>query len=82
MYIVGVDVAKRSHEATVIDANGNTIKKAFNFRNDADGFQKLMSALEAVSTNPSDFIVGMESTSVPSKSNKYIFFSCVIELLL
>jgi transposase len=63
MYIVGVDVAKRSHEATVIDANGNTIKKAFNFRNDADGFQKLMSALEAVSTNPSDFIVGMESTS-------------------
>ena len=63
MYIVGVDVAKRSHEATVIDANGNTIKKAFNFRNDADGFQKLMSALEAVSTDPSDFIIGMESTS-------------------
>ena len=42
MYIVGVDVAKRSHEATVIDSSGSTIKKAFNFRNDADGFQKLI----------------------------------------
>lgn len=63
MYIVGVDVAKRSHEATVIDSSGSTIKKAFNFRNDADGFQKLMSVLEAVSTDPSDFVIGMESTS-------------------
>lgn len=63
MYIVGVDIAKRSHEATVIDSSGNTIRKAFNFRNDADGFRKLLSILEAVSTDPSDFIVGMESTS-------------------
>ena len=63
MYIVGVDVAKRSHEATVIDSSGNTIRKAFNFKNDARGFQKLLSVLEAVSTNPADFIVGMESTS-------------------
>lgn len=63
MYIVGVDVAKRSHEATVIDSSGSTIKKAFNFRNDADGFQKLMSVLEAVSTDPNDFVIGMESTS-------------------
>lgn len=63
MYIVGVDVAKRSHEATVIDDRGNTIKKPFNFKNNADGFQKLMSTLEAVSTIPSDFVIGMESTS-------------------
>lgn len=63
MYIVGVDVAKRSHEATVIDSSGNTIKKAFNFKNDADGFRKLMSVLEAVSTDPADFVIGMESTS-------------------
>ena len=63
MYIVGVDVAKRSHEATVIDQNGNTIRKPFNFRNDADGFQMLMSALEVISPHPSDFVIGMESTS-------------------
>lgn len=63
MYIVGVDIAKRSHEATVIDSSGNTIRKAFNFSNDADGFQKLISVLEAISTDPNDFVVGMESTS-------------------
>lgn len=63
MYIVGVDIAKRSHEATVIDVSGNTIKKPFNFKNDADGFLKLISALDAISTNPTDFVIGMESTS-------------------
>lgn len=63
MYIVGVDIAKRSHEATVIDDSGNTIKKPFNFKNDADGFLKLISALEAISSNPTDFVIGMESTS-------------------
>lgn len=63
MYIVGVDIAKRSHEATVIDISGNTIKKPFNFKNDADGFLKLISALDAISTNPADFVIGMESTS-------------------
>lgn len=63
MYIVGVDIAKRSHEATVIDVSGNTIKKPFNFKNDADGFLKLISALDAISANPTDFVIGMESTS-------------------
>lgn len=63
MYIVGVDIAKRSHEATVIDVSGNIIKKPFNFKNDADGFLKLISALDAISTNPTDFVIGMESTS-------------------
>ena len=38
MFIVGVDVAKRSHEATVIDDAGNRIKKPFNFKSDSSGF--------------------------------------------
>ena len=40
MFIVGVDVAKRSHEAIIIDREGNIVKKAFNFKNDANGFSK------------------------------------------
>ena len=63
MFIVGVDVAKRSHEAIVIDDSGTIVQKAFNFKNDATGFHKLKSILNAVSTDPSDFIIGMESTS-------------------
>ena len=63
MYIVGVDIAKRSHEAIIIDDTGKTIRKAFNFRNDSDGFLKFKTVLESVSPDPSEFIVGMESTS-------------------
>lgn len=63
MLIVGVDVAKRSHEAIIIDGDGNIIKKAFNFKNDSDGFAKFKSILQSVSNNPSEFSIGMESTS-------------------
>lgn len=62
MYIVGVDIAKRSHEAIVIDSDGNIIHKAFNFKNTLDGFKKLLSVLENIG-QPSEFIIGMESTS-------------------
>ena len=63
MCIVGIDVAKRSHEAIVIDDNSSTVRKAFNFKNDAEGFRKLLSMLDSVSTEPNDFVIGMESTS-------------------
>ncbi len=63
MYIVGVDIAKRSHEAIIINDSGSIIKKAFNFKNDAEGFAKLLAALNSVNTHSSEFIIGMESTS-------------------
>lgn len=63
MYIVGVDIAKRNHEAIVIDQDGNIVKKAFNFKNSTEGFTKLISTFKSLSKNPKDFIVGMESTS-------------------
>lgn len=63
MFIVGVDVAKRSHEAIVLDDSGSIVRKAFNFKNDSTGFRKLTAVLDSVSTDPSDFIVGMESTA-------------------
>lgn len=62
MYIVGVDIAKRSHEAIVIDSDGNIVHKAFNFKNSSEGFKKLLSVLEKIG-QPSEFIIGMESTS-------------------
>lgn len=63
MFIVGVDIAKRSHEAIIIDDTGNIIKKAFNFKNDSAGFKKSTDILNSLSSNPSDFIIGMESTA-------------------
>ena len=63
MFIVGIDIAKRSHEAIVINDLGNVVKKAFNFKNDSRGFSKLLDTLNGISTNPSDFVIGMESTA-------------------
>lgn len=34
MFIVGVDIAKRSHEAIILDDSGSVVRKAFNFKND------------------------------------------------
>ena len=63
MFIVGVDIAKRSHEAIVINDSGGIVKKVFNFKNDSEGFKKLIDALNSISTDPSDFVIGMESTA-------------------
>ena len=37
MYIVGIDIAKRKHEATVINENGAVIIKPFSFTNNCSG---------------------------------------------
>ncbi|WP_317854399.1 IS110 family transposase [Chakrabartyella piscis] len=63
MFIVGIDIAKRSHEAVIINSDGQIVRKAFVFKNDLDGFKKLLSESEKLSTNKSDFIFAMESTS-------------------
>ncbi len=63
MFIVGIDIAKRSHEATIINNDGQIVRKAFVFKNDSDGFQRLLTESEKLSNNKSDFIFAMESTS-------------------
>lgn len=62
MYIVGIDITKRSHEAVIIDSDGNILKKAFNFKNNHEGFNKLLSIMQKFG-KPDEFIIGMESTS-------------------
>lgn len=62
MYIVGIDIAKRSHEAIIIDSSGGIIKNAFNFKNDRTGFDKLIRVLDSLG-NRSEILIGMESTS-------------------
>lgn len=39
MYIVGIDIAKRKHEAAVIDGEGTVIIKPFSFTNNCSGVQ-------------------------------------------
>ena len=63
MYIVGIDIAKRSHEVIVMDQLGNVIRKAFNFANTTAGLEKLLGTLSEISPDPNDFTVAMESTA-------------------
>lgn len=62
MFFVGIDIAKNFHEATVIDDVGNFIVKPFKFQNSSQGFNKLLSSLNSISSSLSDFEFGMEAT--------------------
>lgn len=62
MFFVGIDIAKISHEAAVIDDSGTLIVKPFKFKNSLQGFGKLVSALQTLSSVWSDFEFGMEAT--------------------
>lgn len=59
MYIVGIDIAKRFHEAAVIDKAGNVVIKRIRFANSHAGFIKLMEAVKKLDA-PVEF--GMEAT--------------------
>ena len=45
MYIVGIDIAKRKHEAAVIDGDGAVIIKPFSFTNNCSGYNRLLAML-------------------------------------
>ncbi|MBR7025859.1 MAG: transposase, partial [Selenomonadaceae bacterium] len=46
MYIVGIDIAKRFHEAAIIDSSGKIIVKRIRFTNSHTGFLSLMDAVK------------------------------------
>lgn len=63
MLIVAVDIAKRTHEAIIIDGNGTIIQKPFSFKNTSEGFEEFLLKLNKVSQDKENFIIAMESTS-------------------
>ncbi len=62
MIIVGIDIAKQSHQAVIIDERGVALCKSFNFANSNAGVKKLTDAIARVATDPAEVIVGMEAT--------------------
>lgn len=60
MFYLGIDIAKRSHAASLIDSTGKTIFKAHSFSNSIDGADSLINKLKDYSA--SDIIIGMEAT--------------------
>jgi transposase len=62
MFFVGIDIAKHSHEVCVIVLSGKVIVKPFSFQNSINGFNKFIDILDSVSSNLSEFEIGMEAT--------------------
>ena len=63
MFIVGIDVAKRSHEVTVITSEGQVVQKAFSIRNNCMGYNLMMEKLRKPTNVKSQIVFAMESTA-------------------
>lgn len=63
MFIVGIDIAKRSHEAVVIAEDGQIVRKAFNFRNNCTGYNLLLEQVRKLTSVKSQIVFAMESTA-------------------
>lgn len=63
MFIVGIDIAKRSHEAVIITEDGQTVRKAFNFRNNCTGYNLLLEQVRKLTLVKSQIVFAMESTA-------------------
>lgn len=61
MFYAGIDIAKLRHFASVLSSDGEVLIEPFEFTNDYDGFQKLLSALN--SFEKGSLIIGLESTA-------------------
>lgn len=63
MFIVGIDIAKRSHMVRVINLEGRTVCKPFSIRNSCAGCNALLERLRKLTNHKSEFLFAMESTS-------------------
>ncbi len=60
-YVLGVDIAKRNHQATLLDKQNHLLSQ-FSFVNTKAGFAKLDQQLQQQAVSPQQLIVGMEAT--------------------
>ena len=61
MYIVGIDIGKNNHEATIIDETGVIIGKSIKFTNSHSGANKLIEQVTK-SIGDNDVVFGLEAT--------------------
>lgn len=62
MFYIGIDIAKKNHEASIIDSNGKLLDKSISFSNSESGCNKLLTLFERFEANSSNAIIGMEAT--------------------
>ena len=62
MIIIGIDIGKNKHEATLIDEKGNIIGKSIKFENSTAVFNKLISSINNYNISNYKFVFSMEAT--------------------
>lgn len=62
-FIIGIDIAKRSHEATIIDSDGAVVRRAFSFANNCTGYNLLLSQVKKLTNIKGQIVFAMESTA-------------------
>ena len=63
MVLVGIDIGKYNHVASMMDKTGKAVFKSFSFLNTSDGGNALFSKLTPYSSNSADLEIGRESTA-------------------
>ena len=63
MFIIGIDIAKRNHEAVIITEDGQIVRKPFSFRNNCTGYNQLLKQVRKQTRVKSQIIFAMESTA-------------------
>lgn len=62
MFIVGIDIAKYTHQASVMNTDGSLVGKSIKIPNTSVGFEAFISKLKEIDSDMSHFEFGMEST--------------------
>jgi len=62
MLIVGIDIAKRNHEASLVSDSGKVLGKAFSFANSNEGTDKLLKNIAKFNPNNEEVVFAMEAT--------------------
>lgn len=73
MIYVGIDIAKRTHYASVMNSDGEILAEPFPFTNDLAGFQKLPSCIGSFPKE--QLLIGMESTAHYAENLTCFLFS-------
>ena len=62
MWTLGIDVAKRRHNATLLDQEGKAVFRNVTFAHSRQGLEGLLDRLAATGQSPQGILVGMEAT--------------------
>ena len=62
MFIVGIDIAEHTHQASVMNPDGSLIGKSIKISNTSSGFEAFIAKLKDIDPDLSHFEFGMEST--------------------